>query len=178
MGVAGAGAVAAEAAGMPCAIYMGLDSGHGMCIPPTVHATVPCGTPCQAVPKKSIAAMDPTNIWPPFAQTPLNVIQTVFNVVVNNNIPIVDQDNLINHPSPCTQLIVFSCSEPPKPAPCPTSTLCAEDVAGGGAHVRKATATTKSVFMNKKRVCRVSDPLGPPCLSLIATGAVNVLIGA
>lgn len=171
-------AATAAKPGLPCGLFMGKDSGHGICIPLTVHATVPCGTPCPAVPKKPLAAMNATAMWKPFAQTPLAIMTTVFNVVVNGQIPIVDQDLLVNHPSPkCTQLVAYTCNSPPKPKPCPVATLCAEDAAGGGAHPRKALATTKSVFMNGRRVCRTSDPLGPPCLSLIASGAVNVLIG-
>ena len=170
--------MAAPTPGLPCGLYMGKDSGHGICIPLAIHATVPCGTPCPAVPKKPLAAMNATAMWLPFAQLPLNIMQAVVNVVVNGQIPITDQDLLVNHPSPkCTQLVVYTCNSPPKPKPCPVATLCAEDAAGGGAHIRKATATTKSVFINGRRVCRTADPLGPPCLSLIATGAVNVLIG-
>ena len=169
---------AAPTPGLPCALYMGKDSGHGICIPITIHATVPCGTPCSAVPKKPLAAMNATAMWKPFVQMPASVMTTVFNVVVNNQVPIVDQDFLVNHPAvKCTQLVAYTCNSPPKPKPCPVSSLCAEDVAGGGAHIRQAKATTKSVIINGRRVCRVSDPLGPPCLSLIATGAVNVLIG-
>jgi len=164
--------------GLPAGIYLGSCSGHGICIPATIHAAVPCGTPCSLVPKKPVAAMNATALWPPFPQTPLNVMQTIFNVVINNNIPIGDQDLLTNHPSTCTQIVTYVCKDPPKPKPCPVKDLAAEDAAAGGAHPRKATATTKSVLANGKRLCRVSDPLGPPCLSLISGGAVNVLIGA
>lgn len=169
-------------AGLPCAVFMGSCSGHGICIPANVHSVENCGTECNTVKiKKSVATMNATNMWAPWPQTPLSVMTTVFNVVVNNNIPIVDQDALINHPSKCTQTIKLAGCDP-LPAPpfiiCPTSTLCIEDIAGGGGHVRIAKATSKSVFMNGRRACRVSDPLGPPCLSKIATGAVNVLIGA
>lgn len=168
-------------AGLPAALYMGSDSGHGICIPATVHGTVPCGTPCGATPPivpKSIASMNATNIWPPFPQTPLAVMTAVSNVVISGNMPIIDQDLLTNHPSACTQLIKFSgCKPIPAAIPCPTAGLVVEDIAGGGAHVRKAIATTKSVFVNGRRLCRVADPLGPPCLSLIATGSPNVFVG-
>lgn len=165
-------------AGLPAAVYMGVDSGHGICIPANVHSKVPCSGSCVTAPKKTIVQMSPFNIWPPFAQTPLNIMQAICNVVINLQIPIVDQDLLINHPATCTNLIVpGGCKSPPAPIPCPTATLCVEDIAGGGAHIRRATATTKSVFVNGRRLCRVADPLGPPCLSLIATGAVNVFVG-
>lgn len=165
-------------AGLAAAIYQGSDSGHGRCIPANVHATLPCDGTCELAPKKSIATMDATNMWPPFAQTPLNVIQTVFNVVINTAIPIVDQDLLTNHPPSCTQIVIRGgCKDPPSPLVCNTAVLCVEDIAGGGAHIRKANATSKSVFINGRRACRVGDPLGPPCLSLIATGSVNVFIG-
>lgn len=165
-------------AGLPAALYMGSCSGHGRCMPSNVHAVVPCGTPCLGAPPKSIATMDATNIWPPFPQTPLAVMTGVANVIISGNMPIVDQDLLTNHPPTCTQLIKFSgCDPTPAAIPCPTQQLCAEDLAGGGAHVRKAFATTKSVFVNGRRLCRVKDPLGPPCLSLIATGSPNVFVG-
>ena len=165
-------------AGLFAAIYIGTDSGHGICIPANVHSPVPCSGSCATAPKKSIATMSPFNIWPPFPQTPLNIMQAICNVVIMGNIPIVDQDLLINHPPTCTNLIVpGGCKSPPAPIPCPTQTLCVEDIAGGGAHIRKATATTKSVFVNGRRLCRVADPLGPPCLSLIATGAPTVMVG-
>lgn len=166
-------------AGLLAAVYQGSDSGHGRCIPMTIHAVVPCGTPCIGAPKKSVVALDASIIWPPFTQTPLNVIQTVFNVVINGQIPIVDQDSLVPHPGgPCTNLIKFSgCDPVPSALPCTAAEISAEDVAGGGAHPRTAKATTKSVFINGRRACRVGDPLGPPCLSLIATGAPTVFIG-
>tara|TARA_B100000902_G_scaffold117588_1_gene118260 strand:+ start:159 stop:662 length:504 start_codon:yes stop_codon:yes gene_type:complete len=165
-------------AGLSAAVYIGSDSGHGRCIPANVHAVVGCGGTCKTAPKKSIAVMDSTNIWPPFAQTPLNVMQIVGNVIINGNFPIVDQDLLTNHPPACTQIVIRTgCKHPPPPLKCPTQTLCVEDIAGGGAHIRKAFATTKTVFINMKRAGRVGDPLGPPCLSLIATGSPNVFIG-
>jgi len=166
-------------AGLPAAIYMGVDSGHGKCVAANVHAYVGCEGTCETAPKKAIAAMDPFNMWPPFAQSPLSIMQAIVNVVINGNIPIVDQDLLTNHPPTCTNLIVRGgCKDPPAPLPCPTQTLCTEDIAGGGAHIRKAIATTATVFVNGRRLCRVKDPLGPPCLSLISTGATNVLVGA
>lgn len=161
---------------LAAAIYKGSCSGHGKCIPSTIHATVSCGTPCQAVPKKPIAAMDATNIWPPFPQLPQSPV--VPTVLINGIAPILDQDVLTNHPPSCTQLVTLVCKEPPPPMVCPTQTLCAEDVAGGGAHIRKATATSATVFIMGKRACRVGDPLGPPCLSKIANGSINVFIGA
>jgi len=165
-------------AGLPAAVYAGVDSGHGICIPANVHAPVPCAGTCKTAPKKSIATMSPFNIWPPFAQSPLNIMQAVVNVAISGMIPILDQDLLTNHPPTCTNLIVpGGCKSPPVPIPCPTQTLCVEDIAGGGAHVRKAIATTKSVWCNGRRMCRIADPLGPPCMSLIATGAAKVYIG-
>ena len=165
-------------AGLSAAVYIGSCSGHGRCIPANVHATVSCGGTCKSAPKKSIAQMDATNIWPPFPQTPLNVMQIVGNVIINGNFPIVDLDLLTNHPPTCTQIVIRAgCKYPPPPLTCPTQTLCVEDIAGGGAHIRKALATSKTVFINARRACRVGDPLGPPCLSKIATGSPNVFIG-
>jgi hypothetical protein len=166
-------------AGLPAAVYGGLCTGHGICIPANVHSPVPCSGSCTTAPKKSIATMNPFNIWPPFALAPLNIMQAVVNVTIGGGgIPILDQDLLTNHPATCTNLIVpGGCKSPPVPIPCPTATLCVEDIAGAGAHIRKAFATTKSVWINGRRACRVADPLGPPCLSLIAFGVPNVYIG-
>jgi len=161
---------------LPAAIYKGSCTGHGKCIPATIHAAVPCGTPCIKVPPKPIAAMDATNIWPPFPQLPLAVKPC--NVLINGIVPILDQDVLTNHPPTCTQLVTLVCQTPPPPMPCPTQTICVEDKAGGGAHIRKAFATQKRVLVNGKPLCRVADPLGPPCLSKIAGGAINVLVGS
>lgn len=161
--------------GLPAGIYQGTCSGHGVCIPANIHATVPCGTPCVAVPKKPVAAMDATNNWPPFPQLPLSPVTPT--VLINGIAPILDGDVLTNHPSPCTQLVQYTCQSPPPPRPCPTSVLTVEDAANGGAHPRIAKATTKSVWIMGRRACRVGDPLGPPCLSLIASGAINVVIG-
>lgn len=166
--------------GLPnaAAIYTGKDTGHGTCVPANKWQENPCGTPCPAVvPKLTIAAMDGTNMWPPFPQLPMQPI--VPTVLINNICPILDQDVLTNHPPTCTQLVPLV--TPPNCAaivPCPTQNLCVEDIAGGGAHVRKATATSATVFIMGKRACRVGDPLGPPCLSLISTGSANVFIGA
>jgi hypothetical protein len=146
-------------AGLPAAVYGGLCTGHGICIPANVHSPVPCSGSCTTA--------------------PLNIMQAVVNVTIGGGgIPILDQDLLTNHPATCTNLIVpGGCKSPPVPIPCPTATLCVEDIAGAGAHIRKAFATTKSVWINGRRACRVADPLGPPCLSLIAFGVPNVYIG-
>lgn len=165
-------------AGLSAALYVGSCSGHGRCIPTAVHSTVPCGTPCPGVPPRPVASLDGQLLWPPFPQRPLSIMSSVFNVIVSGQVPIVDQDLLTNHPGACTNLVKFSgCDPTPAAMPCPAANLATEDVAGGGAHVRKAFATTKSVFINGRRACRVADPLGPPCLSLIATGSPNVFIG-
>lgn len=163
--------------GLPgaAAIYTGTCSGHGICFPPNVHANTACGVPCIAVQKKNIAAMDGTNLWAPMAQLPSGPVSP--NVLINNIPPILDQDTLVPHPATCTQLVVQSSGNCFNIMVCGTGELCAEDVAGGGSHVRKASATSTSVFINGKRACRVGDPLGPPCLSLISTGSVNVFIG-
>jgi hypothetical protein len=165
-------------AGLGAAIYRGNCTGHGRCKPGNIHTTVHCGTPCEAVPKKNIATMDPFNTWIGFPQLPLQPVNPT--VLINGIFPILDQDVLTNHPGTCTQLVQYACKEPPTPPfiVCPTSVLCAEDVAGGGAHIRKATATSATVWINGKRACRVGDPLGPPCLSKISGGSPNVVIGA
>lgn len=165
-------------AGLSAAIYQGNCTGHGRCMPAAVHSTVACGTPCPGVIPRPVASLDGQLLWPPFPLVPLSVMSTVFNVVINGQIPIVDQDLLTNHPGACTNLVKFSgCDPTPAAMPCPAANLATEDVAGGGAHVRKAMATSASVFMNGRRACRTADPLGPPCLSLIGAGSPNVFIG-
>ena len=42
--------------------------------------------------------MDSTTLWPPCPQTPLSAITR--NVLINRIIPIIDQDELIPHPTP------------------------------------------------------------------------------
>ena len=163
-------------AGLAAAIYRGNCSGHGRCKPGNIHATVPCGTPCEAVPKKSVATMDLFNTWIGYPQLPQGPVSP--NVVINGIAPILDQDLLTNHPGSCTQQVVRVGTNCGDTITCATSVLCAEDVAGGGAHIRKATATSATVWINGKRACRVGDPLGPPCISKIANGSVNVTIGA
>lgn len=165
--------------GLPnaAAVYNGNDTGHGTCVPANTWPTNPCGTLCPAVvPKEPIAKMDGTNMWPPFPQLPLVKIEKP-SVLINNFVPILDQDVLTNHPPTCTQIVPLVTGNCAVTITCPTQTLCVEDIAGGGAHVRKATATSATVFINGKRACKVGDPLGPPCLSLISTGSVNVFIG-
>lgn len=161
--------------GLPAAIYRGTCTGHGVCIPANIHATVSCGTPCKAVPKKPVAAMDATNHWLPQLLAPLQPVSPT--VLIEGIAPILDADILMPHKSVCTQLVAFVCKTPPPPKPCPTADLTAEDFANGGAHTRIAKATTKSVWINGKRACRQQDPLGPPCLSTIAVGAPTVTIG-
>lgn len=165
------------AIGTGAGLYQGNCTGHGICVPANVHAHLTaCLPPCnQAIPK-SIAAMNGTNLWAPYQQLPMSPL--VPTVLINSIAPILDQDLLTNHPSTCTQQVTYALDKCFGAITCSTSVLCIEDIGGGGAHPRKATATTKSVFINGKRVCRIGDPLGPPCLSKIAGGSKNVFIGA
>ena len=166
--------------GPPAAVFKGVCSGHGVCIPAVVHGSVPCFTGCAAAPKKPVAAMNAYSYWPPAPLAPL-ATPLCATIKISKIIPIVTGDTLQLHKSPCSVTVIDLACPKAKTAPtkvsCNTSVFCcAEDAAGAG-HPRVAVATTKTVFFEKKMACRVGDPFAVPCLSKIATGAANVFIG-
>lgn len=166
--------------GTPCAIYKGVCSGHGVCNPARIHATVVCFGGCLAAPKLPVATMNTYSYWPPAPLVPL-ATPTCVTIKVNKIIPIVNGDPLQLHKSPCAVTVIDSACPKAKMAPtkvpCNTSVFCCAEDAGGVGHPRVAVATSKTVFFEKRNPCRVGDPFAIPCLSKITTGAANVFIG-
>jgi hypothetical protein len=159
----------------PASLVTGRCTGHGVCVPGAVHGAYPCGTPCPGS-TLPLATKNGTCFWPPLVTAPLAPVPKT--VLVNGIIPLADGDALILHRSPCTNIIMVGpCGDAsPKPIPCSCSVLTAEDAMGAG-HPRIVKALTTSVFVNGRRFAAVGDPLGPPCLSTIASGSSNVFVG-
>jgi hypothetical protein len=179
----------------PAAIYKGKCTGHGIGAAGAPLATHPItSTKCLAAAcadidiRMSLTAKNAQCYWPPEDLVPmppalLASTATKGAVLINKIAPILDQDLLIYHKSPTMNTVITTCpgnppTNPPTTCNCTTS-LVIEDKGGTG-HERKAVSTGKSVFVNKKRLCRVGDPLNGMhvgCLSMIAGGAEDVLIG-
>jgi hypothetical protein len=163
-------------AGLPC-------SGHGICIPPAVHSTQPCGSP--PIPR-SIVEKNFTCWWPPFPLIPINPLTVANALVLVHKMPIMlNFDMFIPHPSTCTNLVLYLCPCGKGvcviPTPIPCSVLTIEDMGGVG-HPRMVQATSLTVWALKRQVARVLDPLGfgmpflsYPCRSVVAYGAPLVL---
>lgn len=172
---------------LPVAPITGLpDSGHGICIPPTVHSVQPCKTP--PIPY-SIVIKEWTCWWPPTPLIPISPLSAIKATVLVNGLPCMTfGDAFTPHTSTCTNIIIYMCpcgkGLCPVPTPIPCSNLTIEDNAGIG-HVRFAFTSTLTVFACKLPVARVLDPLGVgtpgwmgwsyPCNSIIAYGSPNVL---
>jgi len=173
------------------ALYMGTCSGHGCGCGSSHHPGLGGGmlSPCPhpslspAVVPKPVQAMNATTLWPPMAQLPLT--GGVTNVIINKMVPIIDQDILTPHPTPVvhtTSSVGYKCAVTlGTPA-----WWCTIGVEGGRetakGHSRKLMATSKTVFINKRRAGRIGDPLGDqtpafPCSSLVVGGSPNVFIG-
>lgn len=162
--------------GLPC-------SGHGLCIPSTIHSVQACGTP--PIPY-SIIIKNFTCWWPPMPLIPLTAINPFRATVLVNMIPIMLMgDVFTNHPSVCTNIIIYICPCGPNlcaiPTPIPCSPLTIEDMGALG-HPRVVMATTLTVFALKLPVARILDPLGVgfpgfsyPCSSVVAYGHPTVL---
>ena len=169
----------------PVAAINGLpDSGHGLCIPPTVHSTESCG----AIPRtRSIRIKEYTCWWPPLSLLPLTPLAPNRATVLVNGFPIMlAGDKFIVHPSACTNIVIHMCpcgkSLCPKPTPYPCSVLTTED--RGVGHDRTLYPTTLTVFALKRLIARQLDPLGVgfpgfsyPCSSVVAYGSMNVWAG-
>ncbi len=164
------------AACRPAALVTGLCTGHGVCVPAAIHSFEPCGTPCPLAQKRPVSVKNATCYWPPLVTAPL--VPYPSTVFVNGIIPLRDADVLIPHPSPCTNIVMVGpCGDAsPKPIPCGCSIITAEDNLGVG-HIRVVKALCKSVYVEGRAMGGVGDPLGPPCLSFIGTGSVNVYVG-
>ncbi len=162
--------------GLPC-------SGHGLCLPSTVHSNQSCGTP--PIPY-TIKVKEFTCWWPPLATVPLTPLTPIRATVLVHFLPIyLLGDTFIPHPSPCTNIIVYWCpcgkSTCPVPTPIVCSLLTIED-AGGIGHPRTLFTTTLTVFALKLPIGRLLDPLGVgftgwsyPCSSCVAWGSATVL---
>lgn len=181
--------MAAEACSLkkPAGIYRGSCTGHGiasaggLAVHPVTSSrclAAACGDPAI---KLSLVAKNAQCYWPPTPLVPMTPI--VGNVLINKIVPILDQDLLTYHISPTMNTVITTCpgnppTNPPTTCNCSVS-LVVEDKGGIG-HERKAVSTGKSVFVNKRRLCRVGDPLNGMhvgCLSMIGGGAVDVFIG-
>jgi hypothetical protein len=173
----------------PAGIYRGSCTGHGIgaaagaAVHPIISALCggsACGDPAIKMP---LVAKNAQCYWPPTPLAPLVAVCPTNPVLINKIVPILDNDMLTYHISPSTNTVITTCPGNPVTFP-PTTCNCSvslvtEDVSGRG-HERKAVATTASVFINKKRACRVGDPLNGVhigCLSMIAGGATDVFIG-
>jgi len=168
---------------LPVAPYTGLPcSGHGICIPSTVHSVQACGTP--PIPY-TIRIKEFTCWWPPFPMILTGTLSPLKATVLTNFLPTLTfGDMFINHPSPCTNIIIYICpcgkAMCPIPTPIPCSALTIEDMGIG--HMRFLWATTFATYCTKLPIGRILDPLGIgfpgfsyPCSSVVAYGSPNVL---
>ncbi|NHK40097.1 hypothetical protein FJR75_11665 [Thermus thermophilus] len=178
------------------ALYMGSCSGHGAgaggsWMPgPGGGATTPCSPGnLPSITHLPGPVHDAMATWLPTPLLPLTPLGAARNVFINGIIPIVDQDLLTPHPTLSVYAVTRTVGKCTIVAPanawwCHTYTGVGT-VAGREppiGHARKAIATTKSVWINGRRACRVGDPLGDltpafPCRSLISAGSPNVIIG-
>ena len=114
-------------------------------------------------------------------------VPTQFERLVNA-MPILDGDQLIPHPTPTTLTTI---SYLPTTPPCfnvqqtPAWWCTIGDAAGRElptGHRRQLIATTKSVFINGRRLGRFADPFGTgtmplPCSSRVGGSSPNVFVG-
>jgi len=161
--------------GLPC-------SGHGLCLPSTIHSVQACGTPAIPYP---ILIKNFTCWWPPLPMVPTFPVTPERATVLVNRVPVsVMGDTFSLHPSTCTNIVVHICpcgkSMCAIPSPVPCSALTIED--GGVGHVRVVVATSLTVFAFKRPIARMLDPLGVgfpgfslPCSSTVAFGHPTVL---
>ena len=178
------------------ALYMGSCSGHMAGAGGSWHPGPGGGpiTPCSAGNVPNIVHLPmPAHVvygsWLPTPLLPLTPLGALRNVFINGIIPIVDQDLLTPHPTLSVYAVTRTVAKCTIVAPanawwCTTYTgigsLAGREPPIG--HVRKAMATSLTVWINGRRACRVGDPLGDgttnfPCLSLIGAGSPNVIIG-
>jgi hypothetical protein len=178
------------------ALYMGKCSGHMAGLGGSWHpgpgggAITPCsvGNLINIIPKPMADHLIYGN-WLPTPLLPLTPLGAARNVFINGIIPIVDQDLLTPHPTLSVYAVTRTVGKCTIVAPanawwCHTytgiGTVAGREPPVG--HVRKAMASTLSVWINGRRACRVGDPLGDgttnfPCISLISGGSPNVIIG-
>jgi len=159
------------------------DSGHGLCLPSTIHSVQSCGSP--PIPY-SIVIKNFTCWWPPTPLVPTFPITLDRAMVQVNRIPVmVLGDTFTPHISTCTNIVIHICpcgkSLCAIPSAIPCSNLTIEDNGGTG-HIRVCYATSLTVFACKRPIARILDPLGVgfpgfslPCSSVIAFGHPTVL---
>ena len=173
------------------ALYVGNCSGHGRATSSFHHHGLGGGilggcrhaTLAGQIVNKPLRLTNSVAIWPPEPQRPAG--ETVTDVVINDKLPIVDQAELIRHPTPtkfCTVSIGFKCF-------CIRRTPawhCTDGDSGGrepsDGHIRKLYSTTKTVFVNGKLLGRIDDPLGNdttkyPCKSVVSGSSEDVFVG-
>ena len=153
----------AAAGGLPAALYLGACSGHGVSVGATHHPGLgggllpdcPHSPLTPTIQPRPLPLMNATVLWPPTPQLPLVAVPS--NVVINGNMPILDGDQLIPHPTPTTLTTI---SYLPTTPPCfnvqqtPAWWCTIGDAAGRElptGHRRQLIATTKSVFINGRR---------------------------
>lgn len=166
----------------PASIYQGTCTGHGRPVNGHVHnkSVDPCPglTPATAQ-TKPVSVKDATCRWEGFPIAPLGPLP-VRNVLINGIIPVLDGDVLTNHISATMHQVISACCPGPSCNPivitAPCSMLATEDGKGKG-HSRVVVATTKNVLVNGRPLAKVGDPMALPCLSKIAAGSANVLVG-
>jgi len=175
------------------ALFMGTCSGHGKANGVNWHPgpggpiLSPCPHPSLApyIKAQEMKIADNFATWLPTPQLPLEPI--VRNVVINKMIPIIDQDNLIPHPT-VTQHVTMSTGFKCFTVRNTPAWHCTIGTGPGGreaptGHARRLFATTKTVFINGKRAGRMADPFGNltvpfPCLSVVAGASKDVFIGS
>ena len=111
--------------GLPC-------SGHGLCLPSTVHSVQSCGSAPIPYP---IVIKNKTCWWPPTPLIPIFPITPDRAMVQVNRIPVmVFGDTFTFHIAVCTNIIIYICpcgkSMCPIPTPIPCSILTIEDNGG------------------------------------------------
>jgi len=167
------------------ATVTGTCSGHGIQVTAHVHGVAACNAPgpCPyGVPPQPLATKDATCYWPPLNTLPLDPKAVARTVTIEGVQPLCDGDVLIVHPAAVGSTNIIEhpsgqeCS--PKPIPCYCGVLTTEDTPAGTGHPRIVKATTSTVVICGQRLAAVGDPLGPPCKSVIKTGAKTVTVGA
>ena len=116
------------------------DSGHGLCLPSTIHSVQSCGSP--PIPY-SIVIKNFTCWWPPTPLVPTFPITLDRAMVQVNRIPVmVLGDTFTPHISTCTNIVIHICpcgkSLCAIPSAIPCSNLTIEDNGGTG-YIRVAT---------------------------------------
>ncbi len=173
------------------ALYMGTCSGHGTGCCSSHHPGLgggilggcPHASLAPQIVPKPVQAMNATTLWPPTPQLPNGPY--LRTVIINGIMPIIDQDILIPHPTPSvhsTSSAGYKCfvTRVTPAWHCTVGTAGGREASFG--HSRKLLSTTKTVFVNGRRLGRLGDPLGDqspafPCTSLVSGSSPNVFVG-